>query len=111
MVRKFVFIDLNKQFVSMQVIFSLLKNRRKISVSKPSSKLSRDMSIQGPKYVVEGEVGHEDQVLANLYPALIQCVFVIFAGYSAGRLKFIPTNGIKGKDIFSKQKYGGNQKI
>ena len=45
-----------------------------------------------------GTMADEDNdVLTNLYPALAQCVFVIFVGYSAGRIKIIPPGGIKGE--------------
>ena len=40
--------------------------------------------------------GADEDVLRNLYPALAQCVFVIFVGYSTGRIQLIPSGGIKG---------------
>ena len=52
----------------------------------------------------------EDDVLTNLYPALTQCFFVIFVGYLIGRIKLIPSGGIKGfappfKRIFNQCPY------
>jgi len=42
----------------------------------------------------------EGDVLANLYPALAQCIFVIFVGYLTGRLRVIPEGGVKGIGSF-----------
>ena len=34
-----------------------------------------------------------DDVLTNLFPALMQCVFVILVGYSTDRMKLVPASG------------------
>ena len=58
-----------------------------------------DGSIYGDSVADGNNEDHdndENDVLTNLYPALAQCVFVIFVGYFTGRIKLIPTGGIKG---------------